>query len=82
MSGRALITTGAIGAALAAICCATPLLAVVLGAIGLTAWLTSADYVVMPALLLGVALVGFGLYRRQAAATRCDTTCKEQDSKL
>src|SRR6516165_4539090 len=35
MTDRSLITTGAIGAVLAAICCATPLLAVVLGSIGL-----------------------------------------------
>jgi mercuric ion transport protein len=41
MTDRSLITTGAIGAALAAICCATPLLAVVLGGIGLSAWLAT-----------------------------------------
>ena len=64
MTDRSLITTGAIGAVLAAICCATPLLAVILGAIGLTAWLARADYVVMPVLFLRVVLVGFGLYRR------------------
>jgi mercuric ion transport protein len=60
MTDRSLITTGAIGAALAAICCATPLLAVVLGRIGLSAWLVRADYLVVPVLLLGVALVGPG----------------------
>jgi len=43
MTDRSLITTDAIGAVLAAICCATPLLAVVLGSIGLTAWLAKAD---------------------------------------
>ena len=37
MTDRSLITTGAIGAALAAICCATPLLAVMLAGIGLSA---------------------------------------------
>jgi len=79
MVGRALITTGAVGAALAAVCCATPLLAVVLGGVGLTGWLAKADYLVMPALFIGIALVGLGLYRRQAAATCCDTTGKEQD---
>ena len=64
MNDRSLITTGAIGAVIAAICCATPLLAVVLGGIGLTAWLANADYIVMPVLILGLALVGLGLYRR------------------
>ncbi|HVB18569.1 MAG TPA: mercury resistance system transport protein MerF [Stellaceae bacterium] len=79
MSDRSLIATGAIGAALAAICCATPLLAVVLGGVGLTAWLTSADYVVIPALLLGVALIGLGIYRRHVAAACCDTSATEGD---
>ena len=65
MRDRTLITTGAVGAALAAICCATPLLMVILGAIGLTGWLAKADYVVIPALILCLGLIGFGLYRRR-----------------
>jgi mercuric ion transport protein len=81
MTDRSLITTGAIGAALAAICCATPLLAVVLGGIGLSAWLATADYIVMPVLLLGVAVVALGLYRRHIATTCGDTTAKEQSRK-
>jgi mercuric ion transport protein len=79
MTDRSLITTGAIGTALAAICCATPILAVVLGGIGLPAWLAKADYILMPVLLLGIALVGLGLYRRHAATTRRDTSAKEGD---
>ncbi|HKD28671.1 MAG TPA: mercury resistance system transport protein MerF [Xanthobacteraceae bacterium] len=47
MRDRTLITTGAIGAVLAAICCMTPLLVVVFGAAGLTAWLDRADYVLI-----------------------------------
>jgi mercuric ion transport protein len=66
MGDRTLITTGVIGAAVAAVCCATPLLAVVFGAVGLTAWLAKADYVVIPALILSLGLIGFGLYRRRA----------------
>jgi mercuric ion transport protein len=65
MRDRTLIATGAVGAALAALCCFTPLLAVLSGAVGLTAWLAKADYVLMPALILCVALIGFGLYRRR-----------------
>jgi mercuric ion transport protein len=63
---RTLITTGAVGAVLAAVCCATPLLAVVLGAVGLAGWLAKADYVVIPALILCLGLLGFGLYRRSS----------------
>jgi len=64
-SGDRIVTTaGAFGALLAAICCATPLLAVLLGAVGLTAWLAKADYVLIPALVLCLGMVGFGLYRK------------------
>ena len=48
MRDRTLITTGAIGAVFAAICCMTPLLVVVFGTVGLTAWLAKADYVLIP----------------------------------
>jgi mercuric ion transport protein len=68
LNDRSLITAGAVGAALAAICCATPLLAVVLGGIGLTAWLAKADYVVLAVLILALALMGLGLYRRSTKA--------------
>jgi mercuric ion transport protein len=77
MTDRSLITTGAIGAILVAICCATLLLAVVLGSMGLTAWLAKADYVVMPVLFLGVVLVGFGLYRRHIATICRDLSAKQ-----
>ncbi len=78
MSNRSLITAGAVGAALAALCCATPLLAVVLGGLGLTAWLAKADDIVIPALLLGVAVLGLGLYRRLAVAACCNDTAKDK----
>jgi len=64
MKDRSLIATGAIGALVTAICCATPLLAIVLGAIGLSAWVAEADYILIPVLLLFLALLGLGLYRR------------------
>jgi mercuric ion transport protein len=78
MDDRSLIATGVIGAVLAAICCAAPILAVVLGGIGLTAWLANADYVVIPVLILGLALVGLGLYRRHGAP-RSDTSAKQRE---
>jgi mercuric ion transport protein len=65
MRDRTLITTGIVGAVVAAVCCATPLLAIVFGALGLTAWLAEADYVLIPALILCLGLIGFSLYRRR-----------------
>jgi len=69
MNDRSLIASGAIGALATAICCATPLLAVVLGGIGLTAWVTKADYVLIPVLFLCLAVLVLGLYRRHFRRT-------------
>ena len=66
MRDRALITTGAVGAVVAAVCCATPVLAVLFGAVGLSAWLAKADYVEIPALILSLGLIAVDLYRRRA----------------
>jgi mercuric ion transport protein len=63
MRNRTLLTTGVVGAVVAAVCCVTPLLAVVFGAVGLTAWLAKADYVVIPALIFCLGLAGISLYR-------------------
>jgi mercuric ion transport protein len=48
MKDSTLMWAGAVGAVLAAICCATPLLAVLLGVVGLSAWAAKADYLVLP----------------------------------
>jgi len=69
-NNRALIATGTVGAIIAALCCATPLLAVLFGALGLTAWLANADYIVIPALLICLGLIVFGLKRRARRAER------------
>lgn len=79
MRNRTLVRTGAIGAALAAICCATPLLAIVLGGLGLTAWLAKADYVVIPALLICLGLIGLGLHRRHNDAS-CAPSAQQRDA--
>ncbi len=65
---RKLMRVGTIGAVIAAICCATPILGIALGAIGLGAWLAYADYVVLPLLVLCVAVAAFGYYRLKHSA--------------
>lgn len=66
MKDRAILRTGIIGSVIAVICCFTPLLVIVLGAVGLSAWLGWLDYVLFPALAIFLAITGYGLWQRQA----------------
>lgn len=67
MSDRKLLGIGLGGSALAAVCCFTPALVLLLGAIGLSAWLAWLDYVLLPALVLFLAITGYALLRRRSA---------------
>ena len=73
MSGRTLITTGTVGAIIAAICCATPILVIGLAAIGFAGVVGWFDWVLIPALVACLALIGYGLYRRKCEADTCRT---------
>lgn len=75
MNDATLVKTGAIGRVVAAIFCATPVLVIALGAVGLSALTGYLDYVLLPALALCLGMVGHGLYRRrQNAAACCETS--------
>ena len=65
MSHKSLLRTGVIGTVVAAVCCATPALVVLLGALGLTAWLAWLDYVLLPALLIFAGLALFAFIQRE-----------------
>jgi mercuric ion transport protein len=69
MRDRILLKIGLIGTIIAALCCFTPLLAVLFGAAGLAAWAGGADLVVVPLLALFVLLTGYSLWklRRQTS---------------
>ncbi len=69
MNDDTLVKTGIAGGVLAALCCATPILVIILGGIGLSALAAKADYVLIPVLIASVALVGIGLYRRRKGAS-------------
>ena len=64
MGDRKLLGVGLGGSALAAVCCFTPALALLLGAVGLSAWLA---YVLLPALVLFLGITAYALVRRQQA---------------
>jgi mercuric ion transport protein len=66
MTEKGLLRVGIIGTAVAALCCFTPVLVVLLGAVGLSAigWL---DYALLPALVLFLGLTVFALWKRRSA---------------
>ena len=63
MKDSTIIKTGVTGSVIAAICCFTPILVVLLGAVGLSAWLGWIDYVLLPALAVFIGMTAYGLYR-------------------
>jgi mercuric ion transport protein len=60
-----LIGAGSAGAVLSLLCCVTPVLAVLLGALGLTAFVAKLDYVLVPVFVASIALMIFALVRRR-----------------
>ncbi len=64
MKRSALLTTGIIGSLVTALCCFTPVLVVLLGAVGLAAWTGYLDLVLLPALAFFVGLTMYALLRK------------------
>ncbi|MBO9463306.1 mercury resistance system transport protein MerF (plasmid) [Labrenzia sp. 5N] len=58
-----LLATGVIGTVIAALCCFTPVIVVLFGAVGLSAFVGVLDYVLLPALLAFVLLTVYALVR-------------------
>ena len=56
MTDPTLLKIGTIGTLVAGICCFTPALVLLLGALGLSAWLAWLDYVLLPAFTLFLGL--------------------------
>jgi len=63
-----LLKTGVVGTIIAAPCCFTPLLVVLLGAVGLSAMLGWLDYVLLPSLAIFVGVTAYALIRRRRRA--------------
>lgn len=65
MSNNKLLTTGIVGTVLAALCCFTPLLVALLGAVGLSALVGYLDFVLLPALGIFLAITVYALWRKK-----------------
>ncbi len=62
--GNHLLCIGIIGTVLTALCCFTPVLVVLFGALGLAALVGYLDYVLFPLLVVFLLLVVVGWYRK------------------
>ncbi len=63
-----LLLSGIIGTVVAALCCFTPLLVVLLGTVGLSAMLGWLDFVLLPALAVFAGITIYALARRRKRA--------------
>ncbi len=63
MKDKSLLKIGVIGGAIAAVCCFTPALVLLPGALGVTAAAVWLDYVLIPSFLFFVGLTGYAFIR-------------------
>ena len=59
-----LLQIGIIGTIIAAICCFTPVLVVLLGVVGFSALIGYLDIILLPALAIFVVITGYALWKR------------------
>ena len=64
MNDKTMLRTGAAGSIIAIVCCFTPALVILLGAVGLSAILGWVDYVLFPVLFASLGLMAFALHKR------------------
>jgi len=81
MDNRTLLKTGIAGSVIAALCCATPILVILLGAVGLSAWAGWLDYVLIPAFVVFAGITVYALHRRRAQSACCDVETRTEPKK-
>ncbi|MFT5489656.1 MAG: mercuric ion transport protein [Paracoccaceae bacterium] len=68
MKDGTLLKVGITGTVIAAICCFTPALVILLGVIGLSSLVGMLDIVLLPALAIFLVITGYALWKRSRAA--------------
>ncbi|MCR9237992.1 MAG: mercury resistance system transport protein MerF [Alphaproteobacteria bacterium] len=67
VSNNRLLKIGIVGTIIAALCCFTPLLVILLGALGLSAMVGYLDVVLLPALGIFILITLYALWKRRSA---------------
>jgi mercuric ion transport protein len=65
MTNDKTLKIGIVGSVIAALCCFTPVLVILFGAIGLSAIVGILDFVLIPALLIFILITVYALWKRQ-----------------
>ena len=68
MKPQTLLKTGIIGTIIALICCFTPVLVILFGVIGLSAYIGWLDMVLLPSLAIFLIMTGYALWKCKKAA--------------
>lgn len=76
-SNNRLLKVGIIGTVVAALCCFTPVLVVLLGVTGLGALTGYLDYVLLPASGIFLIVLIYALIQRQKSSQECCTPSKK-----
>jgi len=64
MTDKVFLKIGLVGSVIAAICCFTTLLVILLGAIGLSSLVGMLDIVLLPAFAIVLVITGYALWKR------------------
>jgi mercuric ion transport protein len=72
-----LLRVSVIGAVIAALCCFTPILVILLGVVGLSVITSYLDFVLLPALAIFVSLTIYALWRKK----HCDALNYDSNDK-
>ncbi len=68
MNDKSLLKVGVIGTIIAALCCFTPVLAILLSVVGLSVIVGYLDYVLLPALAVFVLITIYAVFHRARKA--------------
>lgn len=71
-NNKTLLRVGITGSLVAALCCFTPILVLLLGAVSAAAWISHLDYVLLPALVLFIGLTIYAVRRQRQAEVCCN----------
>lgn len=79
---KTLLRTSAIGTVILALCCFTPILVILLGAVGLAGLTGYLDLILLPALVVFIGLTVYAVWRRKQYDARFDNSSSDSRNSL